>query len=339
MISMLYFDAKINILNIWVFLAFFFPLVNLLIIGFLYFKTPKTFSGSTIVPLSSKEGQIFDQLLHEKRIPINFATLMKVVFLFSILSSILAAYFFGVFGLLILLLPPFTYFFFVYLNDYRNQEIEKNIPDALFQASISEGSIPMDKIIKNISRSDFGILSQEFSITSKQIELGRSVPDALENMKKRVSSDIFGRVIGLFNLCYKLGSNVQRILHETASDIFELNSVIKERQAIIAMQKYTVLYGGCLIVPVIIAITINIVSGLDFSYVQNFTKINSEQKSIMIQNIEQASQVYVALYVLLACIFVAYQEGRQSKFIVYALLFSFLAFSLFHFARENLKIM
>jgi Flp pilus assembly protein TadB len=337
-VSMIYLGAKTTAADVWLVLAAVFPLINLLLIAFLYFKTPKLLNSSNINLFSGTERQLVSNILKEHGLAWSIDNLLKFAFLFSIVLSALFFSYVGYLSFLSLLTPLLLYFLLVYLNDKKNEEIEQAIPDALFQASMLEKGIPIDKVMANISNSGLGALSREFSIAQEQVERGLPVPDALNNIKRRINSGLLARAIDLLILCYKTGKNVQSAMHETAIDLFELNSLVKERQSIIAMQKYTVLYGGCIIVPIILAMVLNLVSGLGFSDIPSITNLRQEERLGIIDAVSQASQVYIALYVAFACVFISYQESRPARFVIYLLLFGTMALFLFTFVKSNIRL-
>ena len=339
LISTIFFGTRISNTDIWLVFLAGFPLINLFLIFFLHLKTPKLFNNQSIKLLSEKEKIIIDNLLRSKGINVRFDTFFKLSIFFSVTAAFSVAYFINLFGLLLLSVPFLFYFFFINLNDQKNEQIEQNLPDALFQASMLDSGMPLDKLFTDISKSNFGRISEEFAIIEKQVSAGSPILAALERSKQRVSSELFGRTIDVLKLCYTQGQKIHSVLHETANDMFELNSLVKERKAMISMQKYTILYGGGLIVPLILAMIINITSGLEFPNVKTLTVISQAERTGIIETITQASQVYVFLYVLFACIFVAHQEGRITKFIIYLTVFGTLSLAVFHFAKSSFRLL
>jgi len=337
-ISSLYMGAPMSPSDIWLTFLFIFPALNAILILYIKMNTPKLLTTVREPLFSKKERCMLDLQLRSIGIRTDFARFMTLL---SALSAIAAATsLFAGFppGLLFLLLPLVVYFLLIILIERKSAEIENYLPDALLYASTMEYGVPMEKIISNIATSGYHSLSGEFAIASRQIHAGASIPHTFDDMRMRNSSMLLGRVLTMLNQCYKTGKDVHSAIRETAEDIFELNLLAKEQSSSLAMQKYTILVGGCILVPVILALVLNVISGIEAPYTSVISDQPSFDRAALIQTASDAIIAYLVIYVLMASLFVAYQEGRARTFAGYAIVFIPAVLLIFTFARENLNL-
>jgi len=263
----------------------------------------------------------------------------KIVFaaMLSLLAGILELLFLplpefyqiSVFFVTVLFPPLFVYFYGDYLKEKRVKEIEEALPKALFQIASFPKRASMEKIVESISESDYGALSEEFQKARRQIKSGISVAEAFEDMKKS-DSRLLNRAVALLSENYKSGSDLSKAFKEVAEDVFEMQAISREATASLALQKYTLLVGGCLLVPVILGILLNVVSSLEFDLNPFGNAQETELKEILII----ANQFYLVVFAALASYFVALQEGRRKKTILYFALLAPTALLLFHAVKE-----
>jgi hypothetical protein len=301
-------------------------------VAFLIKKTPKSIFGEEKF-ISKKEIGLIDKEL--RKYNLDPKVFFICLFLFSlILFSFLFVYFdLGIYSFFSFSIPIVVYFFIAFLIDRRGKEIEENLSSALFQAAVHEKGTPIEKIIKDISKSSYGNLSKEFSIANKQIERGADVFIALKEISERNNSKILEIAIELLVKCYRVGKDIQLTIREMAEDIFEIESMLKERSAALSLQKYTIL-GGCVLLPIILGITINLVSGLEFPT----SKITKEQMFEFFSVVKENCGIYIIAYVLFSSILISIQEGKKKNFIIYFMIFSIISSSLYYFVILNVKV-
>lgn len=336
-ISSLYMGTPMAVSDIWFVFLFVFPLLNFALIAYIKFNTPKLLTTSREPLFSKKERYMLSLQIKAIGIRTNFMRFMLILSSFS-LATTASFLLLGLdSGVLFLLLPPAMYFLMIILVERRSAEIENYLPDALLYASTMEYGVPMERIITNISTSGYHALSDEFTIASRQIHAGASVPQVFDDMKMRSSSMLLGRVLTMLNQCYRTGKDVHSAIRETADDIFELNLLAREQSSSLSMQKYTILIGGCILVPVILAFVLNVISGIEAPYSSVVNESAAFDRSAIITAASDAARAYLVIYVVLASIFVAYQEGRARTFAGYAMVFIPVVLIIFTFVRENVK--
>lgn len=212
-----------------------------------------------------------------------------------------------------------NYFIAIYKIEQRKMKIEKMVPDVLLQASIFPKGSSMEKVISYISNAGYGELSKEFAKAGNEIKKGASVQEAFENMKYRNFSRVLSRAVDLLVLGYNSGADMGSTFREAADDLLESNSILRERNASMLVEKYTLLFAGGLIVPVVLGLIVGLITGFDFNALAEFEiGMSAERRSALLKASLLANTIYLAEYALLASAFVANQEGSFKKSILYA---------------------
>jgi len=224
------------------------------------------------------------------------------------------------FGLLLVLPGLMHWFFHLFLFEKNKREKEKVIPDILLQASIFPKGTPIIKIIKYISESDYGLMSKEFQKAFNEIQKGKTVEESLKEISRRCRSEIISRAMNLLIQGNVSGAEMNKVFKETAEDILETQSIIKERIASLFIQKYTLILAGSLIVPAILGTITGFINEMNFYGINELgLGMTEETRKAIIETALTANQIYIIEYALIASFFIANQEGNTKKAFVYSL--------------------
>lgn len=211
------------------------------------------------------------------------------------------------------------YFWQEYKFERRKRKIETLVPDMLLQASIFPKGTSAERIISYIANSEYGELSREFMNAKQKIYKGETVENALKEIKESNKSRVLARAINLFLEGYASGADMGQTLQEAADDLLETNSIIRERSANLIIEKYTLLFAGGLIVPVILGLLVGMITKLDFSAIAEFgIGMASGEREAVLGAALLGNTIYIAEYAIIASFFVANQEGNIKKAVLYA---------------------
>ena len=206
-----------------------------------------------------------------------------------------------------------------YFEEKRIKEIEQITPDLLLQASVFPKKTAIHEIIEYFSKSNFGEAGKEFEKVMKEIEKGASVESALESLKKRVKSKSFQKVINLLIQGYESGAEMNLIFREAAENLLETQSILEERKANLVIEKYTLLFAGGIIVPIILGLIVKMVSGLETGFEGISFGMPMQERKQLIEAALISNQIYIGIYALMASIFVGMQESNMNKAIIYTI--------------------
>ena len=155
-----------------------------------------------------------------------------------------------------------TFFPFLFINFKTGQRIKKfneQLPDTLqlIEGALKAGYSLNQSLTMVISESKPPI-SEEFKITASEIRMGLSEKDALENMAKRINSELFSWVILAINIQREVGGNLAEIMDIIANTIREKERVLRQIKGLVAEGKLSayVLIG----LPIIMAIALSIMN-------------------------------------------------------------------------------
>ena len=221
-----------------------------------------------------------------------------------------------------------------YREEKRNREIENHIVEALYQASSVSSYTNFENVLKSIAESDYGVLSGEFRKAYNEIKKGESVDNALEKMAKRNSSIILKRALNILVSGYRTGIDLSDALREAADDIGKTMEIYRENRASMTVEKYTILFAGGFIVPLILGSMISLVGSLDLSSLYEFGVGSSQSKEVL-SNAVLGNQIYVIIYSIMASLFVAYQENRIENSLAYVLFLLPCSIVLFNLAQYS----
>jgi pilus assembly protein TadC len=218
-----------------------------------------------------------------------------------------------------------------YMEERRDRLIEKHLAGAMYQAASLAGYTSFENVLKAMAESDYGALSNEFKKAYNGIRSGESVELALEKMVGRNGSKMLNRAINIMLSGYRTGIDLSEALREAAEDIEKTLTIDRENSASIVVEKYTILFAGGIIVPLILGSMISLVSSIDLSSLQEFG-MGGQSREIL-ENAVFGNQIYVVIYSIIASVFVAYQENRIENSLVYVLFLLPTSLVLFNLAR------
>jgi pilus assembly protein TadC len=221
-----------------------------------------------------------------------------------------------------ILSPLILKFFYIqYLEEKTLREKEKLMPDVLLHASSFPKGISTVEIIKHLSNTKFKLISNEFKRVEREIRKGASVSEALSNFKKRNKSRIISRAINLLIQGHESGAEMSEVFRETAQNILETQGIIRERNSALTIEKYTLLFAGGIIVPLILGLLTALIQGFDFNALKELSiGLSKQNRKELLSSAMLGNQVYIIEYAIIASIFVANMENNSRKALIYSLI-------------------
>ena len=269
-----------------------------------------------ILALNGFEGGV-EKLIHSslREGLICGALFAAAVFFFG--QDFLAQVFAGGVGIVLPLCARVFYNYFLF--DNRRRKIEGITPDFLLEASLFPKGTSLAEIIGVFSKRDYPFLSEEFMKAWHELQKGATPELCLSNMKKRVKSRAFSRAIDLVIEGTKSGADVAIVFKEAAEDQLETNALIRERKSSLVVEKYTLLFAGGIIVPLILGTVAGMLETLDFSALSEIgIGLSAIEKKDLLNAGKTASLIYIIEYALIASFFLAFQEHDRKKTVIYA---------------------
>ncbi len=296
--------------------------------------------------MNTKTAKEFEEILNENNFRGNAERFFQNVFWQAFLLAAVTAVACAVLGFPVwqqlfftcgafVLWVFFRVFYHYYFFDYKKRKMEALMPDFLVQASLFPKGSSLVEIISYFSKSNYKYLSKEFRKCIKEIGKGASPELSLQNFKKRNRSKIIGRAVDLLVEGIKSGADSAAVFKETAEDLLETSFLARERTASLVVEKYTLLFAGGIIVPLILGIVAGMLQQLDFSALSEIgIGLSQAQRKSLLEAALFANTLYLAEYALIASFFVAFQESDLKKTAIYALILIPLSLAVFVFFRN-----
>jgi Flp pilus assembly protein TadB len=200
-----------------------------------------------------------------------------------------------------------AYFYPEYSRQKRREEIEEALPDALLLLSGSAAGAGIDSAFSLMQKSRSGPLSDEISVSLKQLRAKVKPARALEDLWERNGSEALRRVASFFSQLFDSGASVQHYAGLMAEDLFCLFEERRVRRDSLSMQKYTLVFGA-LILPVIL--------GNSLSLVQGMSGISGSETALP-PSAQSAVPAYLIIYSFLCSLFISDAESRPSSMLTY----------------------
>ncbi len=201
------------------------------------------------------------QKLKYAGLKINPKTFKLVLLLVSLIGALLITIFSSYYTsklIYVFLISFFSIAFLIYswLNLKvleKAQFVNSILPDILdlTAANLKAGMTP-DKALLLSAKPEFGIFKDDIYKAGEEITLGKSLPDALKSLTKKVDSETLEKIVGLILSGYKSGGKLAPLLMQASKSL-------KKRQIIESKVKAT-------IVSYVAFITIIIVVGAPFLF-------------------------------------------------------------------------
>jgi Flp pilus assembly protein TadB len=214
----------------------------------------------------------------------------------------------------------------IYRTQSQAAQMEKMLPGALFEVSYLQQTTSAEKWLEKIAEGNYGALSGIFAQCSRKVAAGAALPAVLADLAANSDSALLSRSAILISHAYSSGSHMHRALMETAQDILSTFSLISEREAALSMQKYTILFGGGVLVPIILGLVHGMASALG--------KFPGAQGGSTSAAMPLATSGYLLIYSLLASIAVGHSEGQRGNWPIYLAILAPLTLLLYHLSSS-----
>ncbi|GEM_PF-142483 len=210
----------------------------------------------------ARYGELFDLKLKRSGMNISgtrFVTMhMVAVVIVTLIVFVLTKNFIITLAVVVLVI----FLPFLLINFKTNQRIKKfneQLPDTLqlVEGALKAGYSLNQSLVMVINETKPPI-SEEFRVTINEIRMGISEKEALENMAKRINSELFNWVILAVNIQREVGGNLAEIMDIIANTIREKERVLRQIKALTAEGKLSayVLIG----LPIILGVALSILN-------------------------------------------------------------------------------
>ncbi len=148
----------------------------------------------------------------------------------------------------------------IHLNaqiDDRRKRLEDVLPDAMqvIAANIRAGMTPV-VALRASARPELGPLQEDIKFATTKSLGTDSFTDALSEMARKTSSELFQRIVALFSASLKSGGHLSQLLENTAADVRETQELKKELIANTKLYAMFILFTVVIGTPLLLAVSI-----------------------------------------------------------------------------------
>ena len=207
--------------NIYLSLKFFFDAVNKAMANFSIIKKLDYYLFSAFMPYSAAQWLAFAGVI---ALIVTVITFFGGFFTFLLVLKLPAATAF-----LFALISAVILFFFSFLivnlvprsrAKARGEKLNVELPFALrHMATELRAGIGLFKTLQTIAAADYGVLSEEFARTIREIDEGTDTKDALRNFSFRTQSRSMRKALSHIVRALRTGGNLSEIMNTIAEDV------------------------------------------------------------------------------------------------------------------------
>ena len=243
--------------QVWLAFLLIFPALDFLALGMMFLLLPPA------PAVAAEKGALLDEYLKRKGIAIGrkaFAIALSAVSL--LLAAIFLVFNLPILSALSICIAPAAYSLASYAACQPVDEAESRLSDALYTAASTHRLLSAEKMLSALSKGKFGRLSESFELALRRQKAGESFAASMAAAAKHCPSLLVERAFSLLVVSYETGANMYSALRSAAEDVISFFTLVRERTAQTAMQRYTVLAASAILVPIILGTVVSLVPSL-----------------------------------------------------------------------------
>lgn len=158
---------------------------------------------------------------------------------------------------LIVVPPMVSYTIISIAAEKRKDEMEEVLPDALLLISANvKSGLNVEKAFLLSARDEFGPLAEELRQTAMDMFGGKPMDEALNDLEKRVKSELFAETIKLLRDGIESGGNTAELLESSADDIRNSMELREEINSNIQMYTIFIMMAAVIGAPLLFSISV-----------------------------------------------------------------------------------
>jgi hypothetical protein len=217
---------------------------------------------------------------------------------------------------------------------YKQTILKKDLENALTEEILKLTTISftgdIKQIINHLSVSRNKTISKEFIILKKKIMQGHNINNLFESLKKKYSSDILDKFLNLILISYKTGTTSYNDFKNLVDEFLKSKQIMQERNSMLLMQRYTIIFSGTIIIPLILGVVISLVKKLQTTFDMSLLGFEINNRLFVVGY--YCSIIYIIEYIIVSSIYLSTIDNNPKKFIVYLLVFLPVSLALFFLA-------
>jgi len=200
------------------------------------------------------------------------------------------------------------------LRNGRIQKIEENLPDALkHMAMVLKAGGTVENSLEEVSRSDYGPLSEMLRNALDQMQHGKTFEQVLKETATGSGSKLFRRCATIINDAKRAGAGIADVTHAIADDARESTRIARERVSRTTMHVLFIYTATLFLSPFIFGFTITITSFIG----TGIACAIPDSQEVNLDFLNTVLLVFLLVESIIAIVAIGIiREGRPLKYIV-----------------------
>ncbi|MCL6089341.1 MAG: type II secretion system F family protein [Candidatus Marsarchaeota archaeon] len=200
--------------------------------------------------------------------------------------------------------------------------LEAELPSLLLGAAAS-GRFSLERLLEQAHNMPAGPLREQAQAAGRQIKAGGNPLTVLSEWAAHTPSIMLSRALTLLSVGWRAGGPMGKPLRALAADALASGTLVRERAAQLATQRYPLWAAGALLVPAILAVSLSFSSQVASmgALNTNGSVFGGATSSSPIQSVHAAASavpLYLLLNSLLVGLYLALASGARERFVPYA---------------------
>ena len=210
---------------------------------------------------------------------------------------------------------PAAYSLAVYFSEADMKRADMLLPDALYTAASTHKLLSAEKMLALLAKGGFGRVSSAFALALARQKTGDSFQSSMSAAARHCPTPLASRAFALIVVAYETGADMYAALRECAQDTVSFFALLRERAALLSIQRYTVLASSALLVPTILGTVVYLAPTLSGASVAG--AISGAPDAALLATLALASQVYLVLNAALSALLLALSESNPARAALY----------------------
>ncbi|MCX6771212.1 MAG: type II secretion system F family protein [Candidatus Micrarchaeota archaeon] len=226
---------------------------------------------------------------------------------------------------------PAIYSLAAYFSEAETKRAESLLPDALYTAASAHKLLSAEKMLALLSNGGFGRVSSAFALALARQKAGDSFQSSMAAAARHCPTPLVARAFGLIVVAYETGADMYFALRECAQDAVSFFALLRERAALLSIQRYTVLASSALLVPIILGTVIFLAPTLSGAAVSG----SAAPDAALLSALSLACQIYLVINAALSAFLLALSESNPARAALYFAFCAPMSLIFFSFASSS----
>ena len=226
---------------------------------------------------------------------------------------------------------PAIYSLAAYFSEAEMRRAEMLLPDALYTAAATHKLLSAEKMLALLANGGFGRVSGAFALALARQKAGDSFQSSMAAAARHCPTQLAARAFAFIVVAYETGADMYSALRECAQDAVSFFALLRERAALLSIQRYTVLASSALLVPIILGTVVFLAPTLSGASAIGSTRPDAA----LLSTLETACMAYLVLNAALSALLLAVSESNPVRAALYFAICAPLALIAFSIASSS----